>query len=167
MHFFIFICCLTAFVPLMGHELVDIRHINSRIQVAYPGQKALAVKEVATRLSRVQQELEKDCIGLVIRSAYYPCPFDIPAGNPVCDEGDFHDRWGNYRGTGVDVTMVYLSGCPLEMESADERLTSNVYHNRYKLEQAMMRQGFVPSPNNWWHFDFKYWRNYPLITDSQ
>jgi len=31
------------------------------------------------------------------------------------------------------------------------------------LRRAMERQGFVVNPTEWWHFDYKDWRQYPIL----
>jgi len=35
--------------------------------------------------------------------------------------------------------------------------------NRALLRSVMEAQGFVAYPNEWWHFDYKYWEQYPIM----
>jgi D-alanyl-D-alanine dipeptidase len=31
------------------------------------------------------------------------------------------------------------------------------------LEEWMVDEGFVPLANEWWHYDWKDWRDYPIM----
>lgn len=170
--------------PLGAHELVEINKIDPSIYVkirnpAYPERtKGYLVRQVAKQLSRVQKELEKDCITLVVIDAYRPfsyakfferpfafAPFD--ECNPVVN--------GHYRGTAVDVTIAYQDGQPLEMPlflnmhelddlaATYQDLSCQAYHNLQKLQKAMAKHRFVPSSTEWWHFDYRDWFQYPSL----
>jgi zinc D-Ala-D-Ala dipeptidase len=41
--------------------------------------------------------------------------------------------------------------------TADERA------RRALLRQAMEKQGFTVYPQEWWHFDYKDWKQYPIL----
>ena len=41
--------------------------------------------------------------------------------------------------------------------SADERA------RRALLRQAMEKQDFKVNPTEWWHFDYKDWKQYPIL----
>ena len=41
--------------------------------------------------------------------------------------------------------------------TADERA------RRALLRHAMEKQGFVVNPDEWWHFDYKDWKLYPIL----
>jgi D-alanyl-D-alanine dipeptidase len=34
---------------------------------------------------------------------------------------------------------------------------------RELLRKAMVQQGFQVNPTEWWHFDYKDWREYPIM----
>jgi D-alanyl-D-alanine dipeptidase len=34
---------------------------------------------------------------------------------------------------------------------------------REELRAAMEREGFTVEPNEWWHFNWKHWRSYPIL----
>lgn len=184
-----FIRCLFALLilfpcfPMRSHELVNIQTIDPCIGVCLkadhylPLTKAYLVRHVAKQLSLVQKELEKDSINLVVFDAYRPFSFanlfEIPYSfspdecNPIVN--------GHYRGTAVDVTLIYQSGLPLEMPpflniydltelGTDYFGFSCVaYHNMQKLQKAMQKHRFVPSETEWWHFDYKDWFQYPVL----
>jgi D-alanyl-D-alanine dipeptidase len=166
---------------LQGHELVDISKTNRNICVHLRDrgyQKAYLVKQVARQLSRVQYDLDRDCISLVIFDAYRPfCYsefFETPyAFNPVDECNPVIN--GHYRGTAVDVSLVYQDGQSLEMPpflniyelealGCDyHSFSCTAYHNLQKLQKAMEKHRFVPSSTEWWHFDYKDWFQYPVL----
>ena len=43
----------------------------------------------------------------------------------------------------------------LEFTGADSTFTSEQFYNRMILRAAMMRHGFKPLDNEWWHFTLK------------
>jgi D-alanyl-D-alanine dipeptidase len=34
---------------------------------------------------------------------------------------------------------------------------------RDRLRSAMEREGFTIEPNEWWHFNYRDWRTYPIL----
>lgn len=166
------------------HELVDVSKVDGCIGIQvrnpfYPPEtRAYLVRQVAKQLSRVQQDLERDCITLVVLDAYRPLRYSqffttpyafepIDECNPIID--------GHSRGTAVDVTLAYQTGQPLEMPpywniyELQERgcnyhsFSCQAYHNLQKLQKAMEKHRFVCSPTEWWHFDYKDWFQYPIL----
>jgi kynurenine formamidase len=79
------------------------------------------------------------------------------------------------RGCAVDLTLYDLkTGRPVEMPSVyDEQSprafpdypggTSLERHLREVLRRAMEDQGFTVYEFEWWHFDYKDWREYPIL----
>lgn len=140
------------------------------------------VREVAEKLSRVQEELEKRGYGLIVLDAYRPYSMQ-PLLWMDCEDWGPHlgeiscpaeDDAGHNRGTAVDVTLTSLSGASLAMPSPfGEQCTAarydchylppHIYHNRCILETAMRHHGFIPCPNEWWHFDYISWSCYPVL----
>lgn len=147
----------------------------------YPFAGCFLVREVAEKLSRVQRDLEKQGYGLKIFDAYRPYSMQPllwkESDNNV--EGyqlvyEAEDEAGHNRGTAVDVTLVCMTGAALAMPSDFEdqtdhasgtcrTLQAHVYHNKHVLEKTMRRHGFIPSPHEWWHFDYSAWCNYPVL----
>ena len=82
------------------------------------------------------------------------------------------------RGAAVDVTLIKLSDgvelpMPTPYDDFTERahrnymeLPAEVIQNRELLERMLTKQGFVGLPTEWWHFDDRDWRNYPLLDIS-
>ena len=80
------------------------------------------------------------------------------------------------RGCAVDLSMYELkTGKPVSMPSVYDEMTDRAYPdyaggtaeqrwNRSVLREAMEKQGFVVNKAEWWHFDYKDWKMYPIGT---
>lgn len=163
---------LTLSVQLTAHELVNLREYNPYFCFGGNGE-AFLVKEAAMQLSRVQRDLAKEGIALVILRAYLP-ESQSPARFADVDQDLISKTFS--RGTAVDVTMEYLSGNPLLLPCPPYTLLADCPNDcdfpsfnpactcsLQKLESIMMRHGFVRSSRVWWHFDYRYWRTYPPL----
>ncbi|MCK9412615.1 MAG: hypothetical protein M0Q53_09960 [Prolixibacteraceae bacterium] len=42
-------------------------------------------------------------------------------------------------------------------------LSPKALQNRQILRDAMSKFGFIPYESEWWHYDFKGWKNYPIM----
>jgi D-alanyl-D-alanine dipeptidase len=79
------------------------------------------------------------------------------------------------RGCAVDLTLFDLAtGREVEMPSAYDEMSASAYPNytggtpeqrraRDLLRAALEAEGFHVLDNEWWHFDFDAWREYPLL----
>jgi zinc D-Ala-D-Ala dipeptidase len=56
-----------------------------------------------------------------------------------------------YDETSERASPDYLGG------TADQRAHRNL------LRSAMEKEGFTVEPNEWWHFNYKDWREYPIL----
>ena len=174
-------------VDLVVHDpriLIDIRYAtphNFLHRQLYPIARAMAQRPAADALSRVQTRAEADGFGLLIHDAYRPWSItkmmwdETPeaqrefVANPAT--GSRHNR-----GCAIDLTL-HKGGVAVEMPSPYDDFTAAAYRanmatsgealaNAARLEGWMVREGFVPLPNEWWHFDWKDWRNYPVMDQS-
>lgn len=178
----LFLLFLFAFASAQG-ELVDIQKYNKKIQVDlrysqpdnilacsfYPCRQIFVDLFVAQRLARVERELAKEGLGLVVYEGYRP-----PSIQKMIDrvrasqnlEFIFDDTCHYCKGLGVDVGIYYLDGqcmsvpCPWGMDCAEAYqdypyLNANAYHNKAILERVMTHNGFQPLRERWWHFDLK------------
>jgi D-alanyl-D-alanine dipeptidase len=151
-----------------AHQLVNLREHNPAFRFANEGE-AFLVQEAAIQLSRVQRDLAKEGIALVILRAYLP-----ESLSPSCCVDVNQDRISHTfsRGTAVDVTLEYISGNPLQLpcepyswflepkyRCGSCHLSCGAQH----LERLMLRHGFNSSEKVWWHFDLKRWREYPPL----
>ena len=143
----------------------------------YPEARALLRPEVAERLSRVQQALGKQGLFLKIFDAYRPLavqkkmwarfPMEGYVANPA--KGSNHNR-----GAAVDVTLVDANGSELPMPSAYDEFSERAHwdyqggtederKNRALLREAMESEGFRGISTEWWHFDYKDAKSYPVL----
>jgi len=166
---------------------VDLRYKGFRNPLSHPVYpqcaKCFLVREVAEKLARVQRDLEKIGYGLIVLDAYRPYSMQPLLWIECEDWGtnqepivcSVEDEDGHNRGTAVDVSLVCLTGpCSLAMPSEFgidsekarydcQNLPAHIYHNRGLLEKAMRQHGFVPSPYEWWHFDYRSFSCYPIL----
>src|SRR5919112_53591 len=79
------------------------------------------------------------------------------------------------RGCAVDLTLYDLkTGEAVSMPSVYDEMSPRAYpdyaggtpaerERRELLRRAMEREGFTVYQTEWWHFDFKDWRDYPIV----
>jgi D-alanyl-D-alanine dipeptidase len=145
----------------------------------YDEGRAFMQRPAAEALVRAHRALKSLGYGLLIHDAYRPWYvtkifWDATptakkwlVANPA--EGSKHNR-----GCAVDLTLYDLkTGKPVEMVSTYDESTDRAYANypggtslerwhRALLRRAMEAQGFTVNPTEWWHFDYKDWRQYPI-----
>ena len=145
----------------------------------YTQARAFLQRPAAEALVRVNRKLHEQGHGLLIFDAYRPWYVTkmFWDGTPVEDhlyvanpaEGSKHNR-----GCAVDLTVYDLrTGQPLDMPSSYDEMSVRAHSdyaggtpqqnaNRALLRKAMEAEGFTVNPNEWWHFDYKDWRLYPI-----
>ncbi|MCG3175132.1 MAG: D-alanyl-D-alanine dipeptidase [Candidatus Omnitrophica bacterium] len=158
----------------------DIRYAttdNFMKERLYPVARCLVLLPVAESLKSVQTELEAQGLGLKIYDAYRPLvvqkkmwarvPVEGYVANPA--KGSNHNR-----GAAVDLTLVDADGRELPMPSAYDEFTERAHrdyaggseeerHNRWILEEVMERNGFKGLRSEWWHFDYRDAKSYPVL----
>ena len=146
----------------------------------YTQARAFLQRPAAEALLRAHRELEAKGYGLIIHDGYRPwyvtkifwdaTPNDkkIFVANPA--EGSKHNR-----GCAVDLSLYDLkTGKEVKMPSGYDEMTDRAYAayaggtpeeraRRALLKQAMEKQGFTVNPTEWWHFDYKDWKQYPIL----
>ncbi len=172
-------------------DLVDIKEINSRIIVdmkyatednfvkkkLYDSNTCFLRKSTAFKLDTVQGKLEGMNLGLKVWDCYRPfavqqvlwasLPDERYVANP--EKGSRHNR-----GSAVDVTLVDLRGNELQMPTGFDDFSSRahrhyqdipegVIRNRTLLESLMKKAGFIPLPEEWWHYDDEKWMEFDII----
>lgn len=143
-----------------------------------PGARLMAQRPVAAALARAQAAAERDGYGLLVFDAYRPwrvtkmmwdeTPPDRRefVANPAT--GSRHNR-----GCAIDVTL-HRGGVEVAMPSPYDDFTPAAYRNhsggteqqraeRARLERYMTDAGFIGLENEWWHFDWAGWRQYPIL----
>jgi D-alanyl-D-alanine dipeptidase len=146
----------------------------------YTEARAFMQRPAAEAVVRASRELHKRGYGLLIHDAYRPwyvtkifwdaTPADKKwlVANPA--HGSMHNR-----GCAVDLTLYDLkTGQPVEMVSTYDESTDRAYADypggtslqrwhRALLRSVMEAEGFTANPQEWWHFDYKDWRDYPIM----
>lgn len=176
------------------HTLVNIRDVipNAQFDIRYATTNNFTNKKVyscsecflqasaAHALKKVQEELQLQGLSLKIFDAYRPLSVQkifwalVPDARYVADptKGSRHNR-----GCAVDVTLVKRDGIELPMPTEFDDFTERAHaHNlnvskevgehRTLLQNVMTKHGFEIMETEWWHFDFKDWRNYPILDIS-
>jgi len=177
------------------HHLVDVRTIQppllEEIRYAtrcnftgsqlYPYPAAFVHRDVAAALAAVQVDLAKQGLALKIYDGYRPFSVQQKMWDLIRDEryvsNPAVNKGRHTRGTAVDVTLVDKLGNELLMPSPFDDFTEAAHRdsktmtatqraNMLTLQDAMMRHGFEPYPFEWWHFDFRNWKSYPVLDIS-
>ena len=161
---------------------LDIRYATTNNflgTVFYSEPRAFMQRPAAESVVRANQKLKKLGFGLLIHDAYRPwyitkvfwdaTPVDkhIFVADP--SQGSRHNR-----GCAVDLTLYDLkTGKPVDMVSTYDETTDRAYPDypggtslqrwhRKVLRDAMESEGFTVYEAEWWHFDYKDWRQYPI-----
>jgi D-alanyl-D-alanine dipeptidase/CubicO group peptidase (beta-lactamase class C family) len=162
---------------------LDIRYATSHDflgEPVYTEAKAFMQRPAAEALVRAAHRLERKDYGLLIHDAYRPwyvtkifwdaTPADkhIFVADP--SEGSRHNR-----GCAVDLTLYNLTtGRQVPMTGHYDEMTERSYPfypggtslerwDRNLLRRAMESEGFTVYRFEWWHFDYKGWRHYPIL----
>jgi D-alanyl-D-alanine dipeptidase len=146
----------------------------------YKEGRAFAQRPAAAALVRANRRLKQQGYGLLIHDSYRPwyvtkmfweaTPEDkrIFVANPA--NGSRHNR-----GCAIDLTLYDLrTGKPIEMVSGYDEFSDRAYPDypggtssqrwhRKLLRRAMEAEGFTVFSAEWWHFDYKDWRKYPIM----
>src|SRR5580658_1886825 len=146
----------------------------------YTQARAFLQRPAAEALLRAHRELQAQGYGLLIHDGYRPwyvtkifweaTPDDkkLFVADPAT--GSKHNR-----GCAVDLSLYDLkTGQEVAMPSVYDEMTKRAYADysggsdaerarRKVLRDAMEAEGFVVNPEEWWHFDYKSWREYPIL----
>jgi zinc D-Ala-D-Ala dipeptidase len=146
----------------------------------YTEARAFLQRPAAEAVVRANRELRRQGYGLIIHDGYRPWYVTkifwdaVPADkkNFVADpaKGSMHNR-----GCAVDISLYDLkTGSEVTMPSGYDEMTDRAFADytggtaeerarRAVLRKAMEQQGFTVLPDEWWHFDYKDWKQYPIL----
>lgn len=177
---------LVELVKLDDSIKLDVRYAsndNFMNATFYSREAAFMQKPAAAALVRAHQKLKKLGYGLLIHDAYRPwfvtkmfwdaTPSDMKifVANPK--SGSRHNR-----GCAVDLTLYDLqTGQPLWMGAGYDEFSTRSFPNypvdsswarwhRELLRATMESEGFTIYEFEWWHFDYKDWKSYPIMNDE-
>jgi zinc D-Ala-D-Ala dipeptidase len=174
---------LVELVKLDPTIKLDIRYATSNNFLStpmYSQARAFLQRPAAEALLRAQRALREKGYGLEIHDAYRPwyvtkmfwdaTPDDKKIFVADPKEGSKHNR-----GCAVDLTLYDLrTGATVKMPSGYDEMSERAYADyhggtddertrRAILRQAMEKEGFTVYPQEWWHFDYKDWKQYPIM----
>ena len=169
---------------LIPNIILDIRYAtknNFTKHKFYRSPKAFARKPVADSLLKIQNDLNKKGIGLKIFDAYKPYTVTVKFYEIYPDTTFVAPPWtGSIHNTGcaIDVTLIDLkTGSELDMPTQFDDFTEKASHhymdlpasvqqNRQLLLDIMVKYGFVQYDYEWWHYEYKDWKNFELMDIS-
>ena len=175
-------CDLLNVASMKSPPLEEIRYATSYNftgKKLYPFPAAYVRRELIPCLEAVQRELAAYGLGLKIYDAYRPLPVQQKMWDLIHDEhfvsNPAVNRGRHTRGTAVDVSLVDRHGKPVPMPSDFDEFSPRAAvnycggstaerHHSDLLQRVMTRHGFLSYPDEWWHFDFKGWENYPPMS---
>lgn len=174
---------LVELISLDSTIQLDIRYAttnNFAGTVFYSQARAFLQRPAAEALVGAHRWLKQRGYGLLIHDGYRPWYVTRTFWDAVPDsvhwmvanpaQGSRHNR-----GSAVDLSLYDLAtGRPVEMPGTYDEATRRSFPNypggttrqrwfRELLRTAMEAQGFSRNPEEWWHFDYKDWRRYPLL----
>lgn len=194
MRFFTLFFILTFFVTKgqTNDALVNLNHSNELFeydiryattnnftkQQLYACAVCLLQPEVAQAIEKANAALCEIGYRIVFFDCYRPLsvqkkmweimPRATYVANPF-EKGSVHNR-----GAAVDISLVTLEGCEVDMGSDydyfgrashidNNNLPKRVIENRRILQEAMKAQGFKTVRTEWWHFSYKKSWSYPIM----
>ena len=145
----------------------------------YDAPRAFMQRPAAVALVRAHRALAPLGFGLLIHDAYRPWYvtkifWDATPPEKKWLVADPSQGSKHNRGSAVDLTLYELkTGRPVEMVSTYDESTDRAYAeypggtslqrwHREILRQAMEAQGFLTNPQEWWHYDYRDWRQYRI-----
>jgi D-alanyl-D-alanine dipeptidase len=169
---------LARFDPRLRLDIRYATPANFMGRVLYPVPRAVAQRPVAEALAKVQTRAEAAGYGLLIFDAYRPWRITRMMWEetaPAQREFVADPRTGSRhnRGCSVDLSL-HRNGVEVTMPSPYDDFTPAAYRSNTvapaealaasrMLEGWMVAEGFVPLPNEWWHYDWADWRRYPIM----
>lgn len=162
---------------------LDIRYATTNNFLStpmYSQARAFMQRAAAEALVRAQQALKEKGYGLLIHDAYRPWYvtkmfWDATPNDKKIFVADPKEGSKHNRGCAVDLTLYDLkTGAAVKMPSGYDEMSERAYadytggtpeerERRAVLRQAMEKQGFTVYPQEWWHFDYKDWKEYPIL----
>ena len=178
---------LVELVTLDPGIRLDIRYARSNNflgKPVYPEARAFLQRPAAEALLKAHRALAPHGYGLLIHDGYRPWTitklfWDMTAGTPMQEfVADPKSGSKHNRGCAVDLTMYDLAtGEAVVMPGEYDEASLRSYPDykggppearakRDLLRRVMETEGFTVEPNEWWHFNYKDWTQYPILDIS-
>ena len=174
---------LVEIVKLDPSIRLDIRYATAQNlagRAVYDEARAFLQRPAAEAAVRAHRALRAHAYGLLVFDGYRPWRvtklfWDVTPPEQrefVADpaKGSKHNR-----GCAVDLSLYDLgTGREVEMPSAYDEMTPRAYpdyaggpaearQRRDLLRRVMEAEGFTVEPNEWWHFNYNGWEQYPIL----
>lgn len=163
---------------------LDIRYATSNNFVGrpvYPEAKAFLQRPAAEALLAAHRRLKARGFGILVFDAYRPLSvtklfWNITPPDKRMFVADPAVGSHHNRGSAVDISLYDLkTGAEVEMPGAYDEMSERSFvtyaggttaqrRARDILRQEMERDGyFFVYPEEWWHYDYRDWRDYPVL----
>jgi len=173
---------LVELAPLDRAIHLDIRYATSNDFLGVPvytQARAFLQRPAAEALLRALHKLQPLGYGLLIHDGYRPWYvtklfWDATPGDGKIFVADPAQGSRHNRGCAVDLTLYDLkTGQPVEMTGLYDEMSPRSFPeytggttmqrwHRDLLRWAMESEGFTVFESEWWHFDYKDWREYAI-----
>lgn len=177
---------LVELVKLDRSIKLDIRYATSNNFLGRPVYKearAFLQRPAADALVRANKALRKKGYGLIIHDGYRPWSvtktfWDVTPDDKKIFVADPAQGSRHNRGCAVDLSLFDLkTGKEVVMTSGYDEMTERSHINytggtqeqrrlRDLLRLAMEAEGFAVYDPEWWHYDYKDWKEYPILNIS-
>jgi D-alanyl-D-alanine dipeptidase len=176
---------LVELVRLEPGIRLDIRYArpdNFTGRRLYPAPRAFLQRPAAEALVRVHRRLRAAGYGILVYDGYRPWAVTqalweaaTPEQRRIGFVADPAKGSKHNRGAAVDAGLYALaSGRAVAMPSGYDEFSPRAHPDygggtaaaraaRDRLRWAMAQEGFTVSPVEWWHFDYRDWRQYPIL----
>jgi len=142
--------------------------------------RAFLQRPAAEAVVRAHRALREHGYGLLLFDGYRPWRvtklfWDVTPAEKREFVADPSKGSKHNRGCAIDLSMFDLrTGREVEMPSGYDEMTPRAYpdyaggaaearQRRDLLRRVMEAEGFTVEPNEWWHFNYKAWREYPIL----
>lgn len=170
---------LATFDPRLQFDIRYATSNNFMGKPLYTSTRALLQRPAAEALTRAHNRLRAAGYGLLVFDAYRPWQItrDMWDKHPTSRayladplKGSRHNR-----GCAIDITLYDLkNGKEVSMPSSYDEFTERAHPDyqggsaeqrktRDLLRAAMEAEGFTVYQNEWWHFDYRGWQDYPVL----
>lgn len=175
---------LVEIVTLDPSIHLDIRYATAHNFVGRPVYKearAFLQRPAAEAVVRAHRALATQGYGIVVFDGYRPWSvtrlfWEVTPEDKHEFVADPRQGSRHNRGCAVDLTLYDLkTGKPIQMPGGYDEFSDRSYPDypggtslqrwhRDLLRSAMEAEGFNVYEAEWWHFDYKDWRQYPIMT---
>jgi D-alanyl-D-alanine dipeptidase len=162
---------------------LDIRYAtknNFLSKAVYKQARAFLQRPAAEALVRANQSLRRQGYGLVVFDGYRPWSvtkvfWDATPEDKKIFVADPSKGSRHNRGCAVDLSLFDLkTGAEVKMPSEYDEMTERAHINyecampepkrlRELLRASMAAEGFAVYEPEWWHYDYKDWKEYPIM----